>query len=1326
MTRTQMQQLRKQRQESYIQTLTTAIQNPKRNTSKETQSLVYRNVTSRKGPKIYRKLFSPADYLKLEREAELLRANDKAIDEQFFRNMKEQSKVLKQLTKKDRTSHHNPLAHDLYPYKQNVRYYYDTSDMDSAPRKVISKLTTPRIRAKIVQGDKVLIEDVTKSSVFKEEYADHLKDISRRHSGLDTEQSKEIDEYIRENTSPTLLTFHVDDCISKYGSSALEYAWDRFIDVVETDIANRPGEHQWVVTFIYKEPNGKVETVKKSIWDPREKGGKYILNRLYDIDPSMDAPDQSWLDTKILIDESDNFEDCISLRSLAAIHIEAVADIRSRQNTPDLDYWLEKVKYYSKDLPERDTLNGGFFPYLLITGSLDGSGVDAWTETERKSIVDALARYQIYDTLVTQSKSGKWTIKPDVKQNCLIHALRQGGVDESLLTMLIAQMTGRYISVNTFAKLCNECNLNVYLTGVDKDLRKHLGPSRDTNHDKGSDASTTEIRINLYKDHYFLHELTPVTVSWLRKQGCKVKDTFSGCVTSKTLVHSLMKLGRFRPITVADYQLLCTPYHKYVDNVIPSLEYHPQCVVPYTPKKKSEKKFEELRFAIDFESDTSDPNGHIPYLACVYEIITEPYCKRKPAKATFKGRGCAKHMLNWLLKVLEYRRANLGKSDTKLVLVLYAHNLTYDMKFYAHYGISSGVSKGNNFYTFTQRYRGEQIISRDSLKILPYKLAEFGSLFNLDVEKEVFPYAYYTYKNLEANDGLGYIEDAMMYVPEHQRKQFVDNVNRVAGMTCKCCEHSDVFNMYDYAEYYCSRDVEVLAKGLVTFDRYLKEALKFDISLFDFLTVSSIANKFLEHHVYSRWCDVSLGESRVLYKVGGNVRLFIEQAKYGGRCMTRANRRWHFKAETAAIRDMLCDFDAVSLYPSAMARLCLQLGKPIPFGKFTDVSELSMFKAYVVEIEITSVPRHYNFPLVVTRTDEGNANDDTIATPFVTVVDNIALEDLIRYCGIRYRIIRGYGWDGEQVPLADVITEAFNARLKYKKEGNPLQQVFKLLLNSIYGKTIEKAHGDKWTYLTDADTKNKSGKVVNKYERYRRSHYNFILEDITLSNVDKVPIHAIHEQKDIAKDYNLSLLGIQVLSMSKRIMNEVMCLAENIGCMIYYQDTDSMHILKGDVDKLAIAYERTYQRPLIGSALGQFHSDFPTLAGATMPLARESWFIGKKLYIDELVNTFPSKLACDEWFENASVKDRERSRRISNTEVLTWMIRAKGIPEDSVWTITNRQYNGDPMKLYKDLYDGAEVIFDLCDGGPCFKISNDQTVTSLQRFERKVKALTKI
>jgi hypothetical protein len=38
--------------------------------------------------------------------------------------------------------------------------------------------------------------------------------------------------------------------------------------------------------------------------------------------------------------------------------------------------------------------------------------------------------------------------------------------------------------------------------------------------------------------------------------------------------------------------------------------------------------------------------------------------------------------------------------------------------------------------------------------------------------------------------------------------------------------------------------------------------------------------------------------------------------------------------------------------------------------------------------------------------------------------------------------------------------------------------------------------------------------------------------------------------------------------MSKRIMNEVICLAEDNEIEIFYQDTDSMHIQKADIPRL--------------------------------------------------------------------------------------------------------------------------------------------------------------
>ena len=71
----------------------------------------------------------------------------------------------------------------------------------------------------------------------------------------------------------------------------------------------------------------------------------------------------------------------------------------------------------------------------------------------------------------------------------------------------------------------------------------------------------------------------------------------------------------------------------------------------------------------------------------------------------------------------------------------------------------------------------------------------------------------------------------------------------------------------------------------------------------------------------------------------------------------------------------------------------------------------------------------------------------------------------------------------------------------------------------------------------------------------------------------------------------------RAVSVSKNIMNEVMCLAEEIGATIHYTDTDSMHIdheyVEGGNDSiLGKAFRERYGRNLIGKQLGQFHTDF--------------------------------------------------------------------------------------------------------------------------------------
>ena len=64
-------------------------------------------------------------------------------------------------------------------------------------------------------------------------------------------------------------------------------------------------------------------------------------------------------------------------------------------------------------------------------------------------------------------------------------------------------------------------------------------------------------------------------------------------------------------------------------------------------------------------------------------------------------------------------------------------------------------------------------------------------------------------------------------------------------------------------------------------------------------------------------------------------------------------------------------------------------------------------------------------------------------------------------------------------------------------------------------------------------------------------------------------------------------------------MNEVMCLAEDMGIQIYYQDTDSIHIEHNKLELLSKEYRKIYNRELIGeNIMGCFHNDFDELKDA--------------------------------------------------------------------------------------------------------------------------------
>ena len=911
--------------------------------------------------------------------------------------------------------------------------------------------------------------------------------------------------------------------------------------------------------------------------------------------------------------------------------------------------WLA-IKEISKESSYNDR-GGSFFNYLV-------------TNDVPVIVQQYLTKLQIFNSLV--NKYGKQ--REELNDCCFIYALMQTNdyTPEELNNMRL-RIQNRYLSQKSIASICEEFSINITLNYINDDAAYAMKKRKVNN--KGIKNAKHNHTFNIYQNHYFIEEKTPFSTYYIKhlstmndssKSNMEYKQDHwikaRSFITSSNLVRELFKGGYFREITYGECSVLSTVFYNEVNSDISNiqLEYDDskctQLIEPMKRKNSSTNDVPSIYYA-DFEADVTGPI-HVPYL-CVVQS------EEGNREQIFKGVTCGTQLLNYL-----------PNNAT-----VYFHNLAYDIRFLACYGIRNSIIKGTKMMKCDVVFNHKVIHFRDTLPILSSKLSQLPSMFGIsDIHKEIFPYKYYTIDRLTNGGAIGIIneagndEDKKWTIEDKQ--QFINNINSINGCRIsdshKGSDEGAMFDMWKYAQFYCQQDVRILRLSFTAFSNgFIKD---FKIDPHNFISISSLANEVFNQHVYY---------NHNLYRIGGIVRKFCSHAIYGGRCMCAYNKKWHTTTP-------LCDFDAVSLYPSAMKRLYTVEGKPkVITPEQLNMDFLSTTSAYVVEIKITKVNKHYPFPLIVQKVNGINVNDDNIIDPITMVVDNIYLEDLINFQHIEFSLLRGYYWDGKKdYTIQDTISMLFNKRLEYKKQHNHLQQLYKLIMNSCYGKTIERPVEKDYKYLHEGP----------ELEKYWYKNYNKIVEDIKLNNSN---IHAVKVVKQIDTHFNFSLLGIQVLSMSKRIMNEVMCLAFDIGCRIYYQDTDSMHIAKDDLPKLSESYKQKYGRELIGSNLGQFHSDFPTINNHDeMPLAIESYFLMKKMYIDKLVDS---------------------------TGDVDYMIRGKGLTLASIQHAAQSEYNNDYMKLYEAIYNGKAQMFDLTKGQPCFSMNKDMTVSTVEKFMRKIK-----
>lgn len=915
---------------------------------------------------------------------------------------------------------------------------------------------------------------------------------------------------------------------------------------------------------------------------------------------------------------------------------------------------------------------------------------------------------------------------------CVIYALRQCDVPESV----IRQIFNNYLCYGNTVKTVDLMNLltanKFYVILHRLQVSQKRYDSKPKKYKPTCDGPWTTVELDLYKGHIMKHEKHEITYVRSQNRSTVLQVNFL------TLLHwafeekFLTVMNCYEFSKVLETKSFTSNYKTQSKEIIDSLE-DPNCLEGDCELFSGHDKYSlDHVVYFDFECSTNE-QYHRPY-SISYKIDEQHIHHFWADKQgdTYVDVGYR------FLEAVRSFYQKYSKSTKFPVCVAYAHNLKYDIQFLMkHLKRIDPCIKGNKLYSlkgvFGTGLKKICIEFRDTLPLLQMSLKKAGETFLSEkqkkrIKKEAFPYGLYTYQFFEAfSSGWCSIEEFRKGFED--QKSLVDFDHNLETLFHKK-KYKKMFdwernliNYIEYCHFYCDQDVRVLYKVMQAFNKFMTDSTNEEnpfgsqCSPFKYLTISSLAYDFMIKNTILKREVVKVVNKRPIYDWVPQFPIYVyscltrylgQQTIRGGRNMCRDNKMWHYEADPKNPKSMLVDYDAVSLYPSAIARLWMTEGKPkVVKGSFNERDFIEKFthpdapegefKQYNdgwVHIYNLMCWKDRHFPLLCVKDEKTKINDyQNFHGAVDTWVNAIDLYNLIEYQNATFNWDCAVVWEGPRhYECREIIKKLF--QLKLHAENPMIRLLAKLMMNSIYGKSILKPsnHVTKivdstiWRYL-GTDVRKKYEAEDNWRNIFNANAYR--IKEFSYHPLDEKHITVKFHQLD--SGYTFIPFGSNVLAMSKRIIGQVMALAEDMEELhpecspgVFYTDTDSMHIRIDLLEHTEQAYMEKYGKPIKGVELGQFHIDFDPLPGKEEVLgATESWFLAKKMYADKLLG------------KNGGVGFHQRM---------------KGIPSDLIeWDHYRRLYNGDTIEY--NLLANGHVSFVIKDG----------TVASRLEMKREIK-----
>lgn len=558
------------------------------------------------------------------------------------------------------------------------------------------------------------------------------------------------------------------------------------------------------------------------------------------------------------------------------------------------------------------------------------------------------------------------------------------------------------------------------------------------------------------------------------------------------------------------------------------------------------------------------------------------------------------------------------------------------------------------------------------------------NLFDARIARDGF---WVTYKQMEEA-----INDYETGKSDEEKKKLLQDILETAKkpeVNCVDEEHK-LFNVGDYIIYYCERDVDLLRIGLKGWDAMGQQDTskstykgtppfrKFDT--FRFLSAPAIAQTLVEAEVREPIPEILLNKYRgsqgglkkkdkieagrdfqstgtCTYKYMGMLREFMLLGTTGGRC-TLPNERavlvdclmnpdvkelYDKVVRSEKLTDeerqfmfdhTIQDFDARSLYPTAMSRSFIPLGCPeffrCPLGTTEELLKKKPLPddAFYV-IKNVKYDKKLALPCNCWKQKKPEPRcrwTNEVPPEEQLVRKQTDLLTMMEVQGAHFEILGGCKWThGKCTKIQNMMKALYDFRRLNHSNGfdHPIQEIAKLLMNSYYGKNVTKMRKfhsvmfalNPWQY----DEKTKKFFQVNGYldvQKYIKSHFHQVEGFRLLGETFEVKV------KDEDKGAYDACFGCEVLAGSRALICRVSAAIEEITKHPpLYTDTDSLHVFGWQIGAISEWFQNKFGIPMIGGELGQFHPDFEPQGFKPGEKFLGSVFfcgVGKKVYIDEV------------------------------------------------------------------------------------------------------------